>query len=123
MLLEEYDCEREDFPEVTVSCFSKQLADCGYTFVEGITWTADAFYRETRAKVKRKKNRTPFVLIWNVSVCRHFVISGERNFFSFSMPEIIWIIYRGNREASGKMRDWMIKQSLPFWRLNSDGRL
>ncbi|MDO5399925.1 MAG: nucleoside phosphorylase [Eubacteriales bacterium] len=38
---------REDFQAV--------LTACGYPWVEGITWTTDAFYRETRARVARRR--------------------------------------------------------------------
>lgn len=38
---------REEFQEI--------LNQFGYPYVEGITWTTDAFYRETRAKVEKRR--------------------------------------------------------------------
>ena len=38
---------REEFKEI--------LRKLGYPYVEGITWTTDAFYRETREKVAARK--------------------------------------------------------------------
>jgi len=35
--------------------FKQVLSGFGYPFVEGVTWTTDAFYRETRAKIQRRK--------------------------------------------------------------------
>lgn len=35
--------------------FRQVLAELGYAHVEGITWTTDAFYRETREKAARRK--------------------------------------------------------------------
>lgn len=35
--------------------FRQVLADCGYPYVEGTTWTTDAPYRETVDKVRRRK--------------------------------------------------------------------
>lgn len=34
--------------------FKEVLAECGYPYVEGVTWTTDACYRETREKVNRR---------------------------------------------------------------------
>ena len=35
--------------------FKEVLMECGYPWVEGITWTTDAPYRETRGKITRRK--------------------------------------------------------------------
>ena len=35
--------------------FKEVLRDCGYPFVEGTTWTNDACYRETKEKVRRRR--------------------------------------------------------------------
>ena len=35
--------------------FKKVLKEFGYPYVEGITWTTDACYRETRDKVNKRK--------------------------------------------------------------------
>lgn len=35
--------------------FKEVLQEAGYPYVEGTTWTTDAFYRETRDKVNRRK--------------------------------------------------------------------
>lgn len=38
-----------------VDLFQSVLKDYGYPYVMGTTWTADAFYRETRGKIARRK--------------------------------------------------------------------
>ena len=38
-----------------VNDFIAVLEELGYPYVRGITWTTDAFYRETRAKVEARK--------------------------------------------------------------------
>lgn len=38
-----------------VDLFRKVLDRCGYPCVTGTTWTTDAFYRETRSKIARRK--------------------------------------------------------------------
>ena len=35
--------------------FKEMLTELGYSWLEGVTWTTDAFYRETPEKVKRRK--------------------------------------------------------------------
>ncbi len=37
--------------------FKDVLNEAGYSYVEGITWTTDACYRETRVKVNRRKEQ------------------------------------------------------------------
>lgn len=44
------DVNRKYIPE-----FKAVLDRCGYPYVEGTTWTTDAFYRETRAKIEARK--------------------------------------------------------------------
>ena len=39
-----------------VDTFVSVLEEFGYPYVKGITWTTDAFYRETRTKVAARKN-------------------------------------------------------------------
>ena len=38
-----------------IDLFTSILRECGYPYVMGTTWTTDAFYRETRDKVARRK--------------------------------------------------------------------
>ena len=38
-----------------VDVFTSLLAQLGYPYVQGTTWTTDAFYRETKAKVEARK--------------------------------------------------------------------
>ena len=38
-----------------VELFQSVLDRCGYPYVMGTTWTTDAFYRETRSKIARRK--------------------------------------------------------------------
>lgn len=35
--------------------FKNVLTEFGYSYTEGVTWTTDAFYRETREKLQRRK--------------------------------------------------------------------
>ena len=42
--------------------FKKILDDLGYIYTEGVTWTTDAFYRETRDKVNKRKNEGAIVV-------------------------------------------------------------
>lgn len=37
--------------------FKEILKKYGYSYIEGITWTTDAFYRETRKKVQKRKGQ------------------------------------------------------------------
>ena len=41
---------------VSVTTVSRVLNNKGYSYVEGTTWTTDAFYRETKEKVIKMKN-------------------------------------------------------------------
>lgn len=40
-----------------VDLFKEVLTEFGYPYVEGVTWTTDAMYRETREKVNRRKEQ------------------------------------------------------------------
>ena len=42
--------------------FKNTLKDFGYSYTEGITWTTDAFYRETRDKVNKRKSEGAIVV-------------------------------------------------------------
>lgn len=44
------DVNKKYIPE-----FIEVLKECGYPYVMGTTWTTDAFYRETRGKVAKRK--------------------------------------------------------------------
>ena len=47
--------ESIDLNKKYVNEFKEILDKLGYSYVEGITWTTDAFYRETKDKVNRRK--------------------------------------------------------------------
>lgn len=51
-----------DLNKKYVNEFKEILVNFGYNYVEGITWTTDAFYRETREKVNRRKNEGAIVV-------------------------------------------------------------
>ena len=51
-----------DLNKKYVNEFKKILNDFGYKYVEGTTWTTDAFYRETRDKVNRRKDEGAIVV-------------------------------------------------------------
>ena len=71
---------REEFKEV--------LAECGYPFVEGITWTTDACYRETRAKVRRRKEQG--------AVCVEMECAGMQAVCDFRGTEFFQFFYAGD---------------------------
>ncbi len=45
-----------------ISEFKEILNRLGYSYVEGTTWTTDAFYRETKEKVERRKKEGAIVV-------------------------------------------------------------
>ena len=68
--------------------FKEVLADCGYSFVEGLTWTTDAFYRETRAKVKRRKQQG--------AICVDMECAGMQALCDFRGTEFFQFFYAGD---------------------------
>lgn len=98
--------------------FKKVLKEFGYPYVEGITWTTDACYRETRDKVNKRKEMGAVCVEMECAGMQHSVISGEQNFSSSFMQEITLTIHPGSQEVYQAVQDWMIRVKSCYWPLN-----
>ena len=85
--------------------FKAVLADAGYPYVEGITWTTDAAYRETREKVARRKAQGAIVV--------EMECAGMQALCDFRGTEFFQFFYAGDnldhaswdpRSLSGEVR-------------------
>ena len=85
--------------------FREVLEEHGYPFVEGITWTTDACYRETKDKVKRRKEQG--------AICVEMECAGMQAVCDFRGTEFFQYFYAGDnldhsswepRSISGKVR-------------------
>ena len=68
--------------------FKKVLSACGYPYVEGITWTTDAPYRETRDKVNRRKAQG--------AICVEMECAGMQAACDFRGTEFFQFFYAGD---------------------------
>ena len=68
--------------------FKEVLKECGYPYVEGITWTTDACYRETREKVKRRKEQG--------AICVEMECAGMQALCDFRGTEFFQFFYAGD---------------------------
>ena len=68
--------------------FRQVLADCGYPYVEGTTWTTDAPYRETREKVARRKAQG--------SICVEMECAGMQAAANFRNVDFFQFFYAGD---------------------------
>ncbi len=68
--------------------FKKVLKVCGYPYVEGITWTTDACYRETRGKVTRRKEQG--------AICVEMECAGMQAVCDFRGTEFFQFFYAGD---------------------------
>ena len=68
--------------------FRQVLSDCGYPYVEGITWTTDAVYRETREKVARRKAQG--------AICVEMECAGMQAAADFRNVEFFQFFYAGD---------------------------
>ncbi len=68
--------------------FKKVLTDCGYPYVEGMTWTTDACYRETREKVNRRKEQG--------AICVEMECAGMQAVCDFRGTEFFQFFYAGD---------------------------
>lgn len=68
--------------------FKEVLAECGYPYVEGVTWTTDAPYRETREKVNRRKEQG--------AICVEMECAGMQAMCSFRETEFFQFFYAGD---------------------------
>lgn len=85
--------------------FHQVLAEHGYSFVEGTTWTTDAPYRETREKVARRKAQG--------AICVEMECAGMQAAADFRGVDFFEFFYAGDnldqpvwdmRSLSGKTR-------------------
>ena len=68
--------------------FKEVLKECGYPYVEGVTWTTDACYRETRDKVLRRKAQG--------AVCVEMECAGMQAVCDFRETEFFQFFYAGD---------------------------
>ena len=68
--------------------FKQVLSECGYPYVEGITWTSDACYRETREKVRRRKEQG--------AICVEMECAGMQAVCDFRGTEFFQFFYAGD---------------------------
>ena len=68
--------------------FKEVLRDCGYPWVEGITWTTDAPYRETREKAAKRKARG--------AICVEMECAGMQAVCDFRGTEFFQFFYAGD---------------------------
>ena len=68
--------------------FVAVLEELGYPYVRGITWTTDAFYRETRAKVEVRKKMG--------AVCVEMECAAMQAMCDFRGVEFFQFLYAGD---------------------------
>ena len=68
--------------------FKEVLREYGYPYVEGITWTTDACYRETREKVRRRKEQG--------AICVEMECAGMQALCDFRGTEFFQFFYAGD---------------------------
>ena len=71
-----------------VDAFVAVLEELGYPYVRGITWTTDAFYRETRAKVEARKNMG--------AICVEMECAAMQAMCDFRGVEFFQFLYAGD---------------------------
>lgn len=85
--------------------FIEVLNEAGYPYVEGITWTTDACYRETREKVNRRKEQGAIIV--------EMECAGMQALCDFRNTDFFQFIYAGDnldhetwdpRSLSGEVR-------------------
>ena len=68
--------------------FKEVLSECGYPYVEGMTWATDACYRETREKVNRRKAKG--------AICVEMECAGMQALCDFRDTEFFQFFYAGD---------------------------
>lgn len=71
-----------------VDIFTSMLDEFGYSHVQGTTWTTDAFYRETRAKVEARKRMG--------AVCVEMECAAVQALCDFRNVEFFQFLYAGD---------------------------
>ena len=77
------DVNKKYIPE-----FIEVLNACGYPYVTGTTWTTDAFYRETRSKVNRRKEMG--------AICVEMECAAMQAMCDFRGVEFFQFLYAGD---------------------------
>ena len=77
------DVNKKYIPE-----FIEVLNTCGYPYVTGTTWTTDAFYRETRSKVNRRKEMG--------AICVEMECAAMQAMCDFRGVEFFQFLYAGD---------------------------
>ena len=77
------DVNKKYIPE-----FIEVLNECGYPYVMGTTWTTDAFYRETRGKVAKRKAMG--------ALCVEMECSAMQAMCNFRGVEFFQFLYAGD---------------------------
>ena len=78
--------EASDFIDVNkkyIPEFKELLSRCGYSYVEGTTWTTDAFYRETKKKMENRKKMGAICVEMECSAMQALADFREIEFFQF----------------------------------------
>ncbi len=81
----------DDYIEVNrqyIPLFRQILEECGYPYVLGTTWTTDAFYRETREKVARRKEMG--------AICVEMECAAMQAMCDFRGVEFFQFLYAGD---------------------------
>lgn len=68
--------------------FREVLTEFGYPYVEGVTWTTDAIYRETREKVARRKAQG--------AICVEMECAGMQALCNFRGTDFFQFLYAGD---------------------------
>ena len=68
--------------------FKAILKEFGYPYVEGTTWTTDAFYRETRSKIARRKEMG--------AICVEMECAAMQAMCNFRGVEFFRFLYAGD---------------------------
>lgn len=98
-------CETIDVNHKYRNEFKEVLKEFGYPYIEGITWTTDASYRETRDKVNRRKEQG--------AICVEMECAGMQALCDFRGTEFFQFFYAGDnldhsswepRSLSGEVR-------------------
>ena len=81
-------CDTIDVNHKYKNEFKEVLKEFGYPYIEGITWTTDACYRETRDKVNRRKEQG--------AVCVEMECAGMQALCDFRGTEFFQFFYAGD---------------------------
>lgn len=80
--------------------FTNMLDEVKCPYRIGKVWTTDAFYRETKAKMQKRKEQAVSVWIWSVLLWQQWLSFGKKNCFSSFIRQIVWTESSGTEEVS-----------------------